>query len=494
MCTINSMISSCHNTDIITISSSIEQTPIDSLVTPTMINMLGKIPNVMQQKIMKYNFCYKPLQTFKTSPFLKIKMLSEDSNAMIIQNTLDSLTYYDLGTGCSSTLLKGTRIKESHPYMYQLQQHWLHIMIKRENRTIACNLERTFKIDAAPQKSTELILSDTTSKYLLQLHDNGKIPEIHIDGPFQTIQYDRSEKIWLFKDQQKIMVIDKTPEKIILKLNHIEEALLSTCGTKLFLRYTDKNPELITLQEKVIHKFHYTAIARSFSDDGKYLHLNQYIPKDNWNRECVVETKSGDTCIILQFPDIQLSFQGNFFMIKGCNEEQFFIPLKKLPSLKNSPYSYCEEDLRKSDCTYVFQKFVSLHPNKKFVIIFDSQINKRKVVDIKTGKTIFLLDGVDSYTFSTPSGTMIDIDYFRLDHPTGKSFHTVYALRNDFTILEFLIVRLLQEKKLAPEQVPLLYPELKDAYDSMDKNKISFTSLYQGFSEPLELLIKESLS
>ena len=290
-----------------------------------------------------------------------------------------------------------------------------------------------------------------------------------------TIKYPESKRILSDNDNNFYLVESDEVATLYKKVNETDHRQLCTFRPHCYFAFnpngkqllisdaSQKTCRLMSLREdKIINLDHYITddykiISSFFNKAGEYVLLVHFSDTNTTFIKYILHnTETGACCGTLKLPYYTpVSFEGEYLVLNGSNDTVSLISLQKLLSLqKNEGCIETHEELIKRGIATPFQKKLNL---PKYIIQKNSQ-NQHVLMHNSSEKIIATFNNVSNIALSS-MGKMLF-----LKHTDGTS--QILSLRHDFTAAEYVLYRLMTEKKLTESDVQN-DSDLQKVYDTM---------------------------
>lgn len=470
---------------------------LDSLFSPKMMSKLSAVPEELSKKVTARNFCHRfenefpyddiniynytiMLDEYNNRVIILKKDLSRDQDGSIIgeRNKITSKLCALNGTEISSAVFS------HHPMSGTVNDTLFYLGYPGSNLSIIKNGTEclaTYQREL-PCAYPKRLLSNQQKLHLINIQMDTDEYKKHclFDLNTQTtihhnvdwIEFDSSGNICMVKNGNNITVTHDQNYKIIIE--DAKEATLSPDGRFLFVLRDEQFAQLLSVEDgKILFSFEEiegeTRVSlANFSYDGSYLLARQHVPSQG-STTYLLNTKSGAICKIVSSPHADAYFCKKYLVFKK-EKDVCLIPIKKLSAIHEHQAAFHTfEDIVNARIGKYFTDFKSFHPSGKLIITQHKTTNyMEKLVDIKSGKIVFALDAHAYQQFSEPTGKIF------YTHNAWNVGYQIFSLRNDFTMLEYVLMRFMSEKKITKEGLSS-YPHMQKIYDAMDPDKRLFS-------------------
>jgi WD40 repeat protein len=466
------------------IVQSIQKDSVDTLTSLKMIEKFSYFPEELDRKITKKMLYYGTGHKYHCGNDKKTfdyKVMFDETNkyVIVVDDKDATLTQFTM----NGEKIRGFSLPRGHScYNGSVVVHQdyeeipsLHIIKEDTKRTIFdaplashCNFKKILR------NQQELVWGTSSSPFKTTLYDFNKDLKIYesVDG----IEFDKDEKICMVTNDNTVIIStpkknkDRSEYKQKIVFNDIEKVCLNSNGKQLLIERKDQPVELIDIEEqKSIFSFKgvkekININTAKFSDDGNYLIVGSYAKDKTFH---ILDTALGKIFMSVCLSEHPYPLFDKKYLVLDNKDQTCLVPVKNLSKMsefsKETTSIYTIKEIVASGMGKAYNAdFRGFHPNGKYIVLRSK--NEWKLVDPKTGKSLFVANNIVDHSFSKPTGKMIclkNIDY--------KGFEC-FSLRNDFTITECLLYRFMKEKNISASDLSL-YPHMQEIYNKMDKDK-----------------------
>lgn len=451
----------CNNT----IAESIQKNDINFLTSPAKMEIFSDLPEELDKKITKNLFCYKSgykyLYEKNTSKIDYELMFDETHNCVTFTNNNNAtVTLFTM----NDEKIISSPLSDYHNGSLGMERDYEEkgfLRVQKGNGRCYSGIRKSIN----------------NQQKLVSWEDKKRDIYKNVD----SIQFDKSKKTCMVKNGSTVIIENyKNGNESKIVLQGIKNAFLNPNGKQLLLKRIDQPAELITIKDqKTVFSFkefdQKTIILRhwfiQFSDDGNYLRVFQL--KDEGDVYHILDTNSGKICMSTpDCPSLFCKYNNKKYFVLERSRKKCLMPIENLCKLNDysKKSSYTVEDIITSGIGKEFNDFESFHPNGKHMMLKSE--GQLKLVDLKSEKPVFIVNNtIHHYAFSNPTGKMLYID-----HPEGFE---IIALRNDFTVTEYLLNRFMIEKNITESDLSN-YPHMQKIYNKMDEDKRLFCCCDNG--------------